>query len=67
MAALLQFAPPRGAVTTAAVARLRNVVRATVDRHARIRAALVCHWTQGADGRLSCHWEAEIPDTVPPY
>ncbi|HTW70120.1 MAG TPA: hypothetical protein VME47_09560 [Acetobacteraceae bacterium] len=67
MAALLQFAPPRRDVTTAAVARLQNVVRATLDRQARTRPALACRWLNDANGRLSCHWEVEFPAPVPPY
>jgi 2-polyprenyl-6-methoxyphenol hydroxylase-like FAD-dependent oxidoreductase len=67
MAALLQFARPRRAATTAAVARLRDAVQATLDRHAQTRPKLSCRWLQGADGRLSCHWEAEFSDPFPPY
>lgn len=68
MAAFLHLAPPRGAVTAAdTVARLRHNVQATLNQRAGARPTLVCHWTQDADGRLSCHWDIEPPDIpIPP-
>jgi hypothetical protein len=69
MAAFLHLAPPRGAVTAAddTVARLRRDVQATLNQQANTRPTLACHWTQDADGRLSCHWEIEAPDIpIPP-
>ena len=69
MAALLQFAPVYGVLTTAeTIARLNHVVHLTMHRQASARPTLVCQWTQDADGRLSCHWDivpADIP--VPPH
>jgi hypothetical protein len=63
MAALLKFRPWHGATTAAeTIARLDRAVRATVDRSAIGRPTLVCRWTQGPDGRLTCHWEIEPPD-----
>ncbi|HUN44484.1 MAG TPA: hypothetical protein VMU81_29705 [Acetobacteraceae bacterium] len=63
MAALLQFAPPRGGVTSA---RLHNAARATPYRHVRTRPALACRWLVDGGGRLSSHWEVELPGSFPP-
>lgn len=63
MAAFLQFAPVRGATNAAdTIARLHRTVQATLDQQTRTRPPLVCHWLQDVDGRLSCHWEIELPD-----
>lgn len=65
MAALPQFAWPCRAVTTGAVARLRDLVTATLDQQTRTRPRLACHWLQDANGRLSSHWEVEPPAPFP--
>ena len=69
MAALLKIRPAHGALTAAnAIARLNNDVVATLHQRAQVRPTLVCHWQQGADGHLSCHWEIEHPDVpIPPH
>lgn len=69
MAALLKIRPAHGAQTAAeTIARLNDAVAATLRRQASGRPTLVCHWTQDADGRLSCHWEIEAPDiAIPPH
>ncbi len=68
MAALLKFAPRHGvSTTTETIVRLNRAVEATLSRQAHGRPTLVCHWTQDADGRLSCHWDSEPPDIpIPP-
>jgi hypothetical protein len=69
MAALLQIAPVRGATTAADTIALllRDVQSAVLRQQAAGRPTLTCLWTQDADGRLSCHWEIELPDIpVPP-
>lgn len=76
MAAFLKFAPMHGVSTTAeAIARMDNAVRATLHRQPPVRPTLICRWTQGANGRLSCywecahwdcaHWECDLPDNIP--
>jgi hypothetical protein len=69
MAALLKFSPAQGASTTAeAIAQLKDVVRATLHPQMRGRPVLVCRWLEDADGRLSCHWEIEVPNvSIPPH
>jgi hypothetical protein len=69
MAALLKFRPSHGATAAAeTIARLNRAVEATLNRQVIGRPKLVCHWTQGLDGRLSCHWEFESPDVpTPPH
>ena len=69
MAALLHFAPPRGATTAArTIARLNDAIDATLRRQAQARPKLICCWTQDADGRLSCHWDIEPSDIpIPPH
>ena len=54
MAALLRFAPRHGAVSSAAaIARLRNVVQATLDRQAQSRRRRDARNRAGRKGRLS--------------
>ena len=66
MAAFLRFAPKHGVSTTAeAIARMDNAVTATPPRQESVRPTLICHWTQGADGRLSCYWECALPHNIP--
>ena len=69
MAAFLNIAPRHGASTAAeTIARLNRAVEATLSRQAHGRPTLVCHWLQDADGRLSCHWDVELPDIpIPPH
>jgi hypothetical protein len=68
MAALLKNRPAHGAMAAAQIiARLNHVVAASLIHQANGRPTLVCHWTQDADGRLSCHWDIEPPDIpIPP-
>jgi hypothetical protein len=66
MAALLKFAPAHGILTAAeTIARLSTAVQASLSRQADARPTLVCRWLQDADGRLSCHWEFEVPAAIP--
>ena len=66
MAALLKVRPVPGVSSAAdTVARLNTAVQASLLRHANVRAVLVQHWTADADGRLSCHWDIELPPDIP--
>lgn len=71
--ALLKFAPTRGGLTAAgtiwstnrniegALRREAQARQTSVLRRAGGGPMLVGHWQQGADGRLSCHWDIEVP------
>lgn len=66
MAALLHLAPPRGAANTATeLNRLRALVHATLAQRGPRPRMLACHWQADANGRLSCHWDVEVPVIVP--
>ncbi|MBV9251307.1 MAG: hypothetical protein JO227_18900 [Acetobacteraceae bacterium] len=69
MAAFLKFTPGQGAFTTAdLISRLCDAEMASLSIQARARPTLVCRWQQEADGRLFCHWEADVPDIpIPPH
>jgi hypothetical protein len=69
MAALLHIAPPHGASTAAdTIARLSQIVTATLHQQRAARPMLVCRWLQDPDGRLACHWELLPPDVpIPPH
>jgi len=32
-----------------------------LDRAPKARFSLICRWRRGADGRLACLWEPDIP------
>jgi hypothetical protein len=72
MAAILKFAPLYGAVTAGTTRRTNRSIVEALRREAQARPTLVlhrayerptlvCHWRQGADGRLSCCWDIEAP------
>jgi hypothetical protein len=70
MAALVKFAPLYGVLTAGTTRRTnsrivealrRDAAHPTLVLHrAHERPTLVCHWRQGADGRLSCRWDIEV-------
>jgi hypothetical protein len=72
MAALLKFAPTHGVLTAGTIWRMNHSIEGALRRQAQARPALVlrrahgdptlvCHWRQGPDGRLSCHWDIDVP------
>ena len=78
MAALLKFVPAQGVLTAGTIWRMDRSIESSLRREAQahltrvLRRAhgaptLVCHWRQSADGRLSCHWDIEVPGAPIPY
>ena len=72
MAAALKFAPFPGILTAGTTWPTNHSIEGALRREAQAcstrrldraygRPALVCHWRQGLDGRLTCHWGIEVP------
>jgi hypothetical protein len=72
MAAFLSFAPTHGVFAAGTLPRLNWTVEEALRSQAQagstlvIRRAhegprLVCRWQQNAVGRLTCHWDIEVP------
>jgi hypothetical protein len=77
MAAILTFAPTRGVLTARTAWRMNRSNEGALGREAQARPrlvldranrgpVLVCRWRRSADGRLSCHWDIEVPDAPNP-
>jgi hypothetical protein len=78
MVALLKFAPTHGVFAPGTIPRLNWKVEEALRRQAQTRSTLVlrrahegstlvCQWQQNADGRLTCHWDIEVPGgRIPP-
>ena len=77
MAAILTFAPTRGVLTARTAWRMNRSNEGALRREAQARptlvldranrgSALVSRWRQSADGRLSCHWDIEVPGAPNP-
>ena len=72
MAAVLKLAPFHGALTTGTTWPTNGSIEGALRREAQARPArlldracgrptLACRGRQGADGRLTCHWDIEVP------
>ena len=77
MAAILTSAPAYGVLTARTAWRMNRSNEGALRREAQARPtlvldranrgpALVCRWRQSADGRLSCHWDIEVPGAPNP-